>query len=387
MRVGLFHNRYRERGGEDVAFDVEVDLLSKAGHQVEVFAVDNREEIGTSAAAALRAGLRARWNPETVRRVEAFLATRALDVAHVHNFFPVLSPSLHATLHARGVPVVQTLHNYRLLCANGLMLRAGRSCEDCVARGPWNAVRHACYRGSRLQTAVWSELTALHRRRGTWRDCVDLFTVPSAFARGKLLQADIPPQRLRVLPLPVADPGPPQTVARDGALFVGRLSPEKGVDLLLQAWRRMGGYPLHIVGTGPEEPRLRALARDLPGVHFAGGLAHDAVLRAMADTAFVVLPSRWHETFGLAAVEAMACGRGVVVPRATALADLVEPGRNGLLFEMGDVGDLARACAALAGDAALARELGAQARAHYEDHFTPERCIGRFEEVLASVSR
>jgi glycosyltransferase involved in cell wall biosynthesis len=387
MRVGLFHNRYIQRGGEDIAFDFEVGLLSKAGHQVEVFTVDNREEIGASAAAALRAGLRARWNPAVVRRVEAFLSSRALDVAHVHNFFPLLSPALHATLHARHIPVVQTLHNYRLLCANGLMLRAGRSCEDCVPRGPWNAVRHACYRGSRLQTAVWSEMTALHRRRGTWRECVDLFTTPSAFARGKLLRAGIPAQRLRVLPLPVADPGPPRPVGREGALFVGRLSAEKGVDLLLQAWRRLHGYPLCIVGTGPEETRLRALARNLPGVRFAGGLPHDRVLRAMADAAFVVLPSRWHETFGLTAVEAMACGRAVVVPRPTALSDLVEPGRNGLLFDIGDVDGLARACRTLAGDGALARELGEEARAHYAECFTPERCTGAFEEVLASVMR
>jgi glycosyltransferase involved in cell wall biosynthesis len=387
MRVGLFHNRYIQRGGEDVAFDFEVDLLSKAGHQVEVFTVDNREEIGVSATAALRAGLRARWNPAAVRRVEAFLSTRALDVAHVHNFFPLLSPALHATLHAHRIPVVQTLHNYRLLCANGLMLRAGRSCEDCVARGPWNAVRHACYRGSRLQTAVWSEMTALHRRRGTWRECVELFTVPSAFARDKLLRVGIPPERLRVLPLPVADPGPPRPVDREGALFVGRLSEEKGVDLLLQAWRRLDGYPLRIVGTGPEEVRLRALAHDLPGVRFAGGLPHDRVLGAMADAAFVVLPSRWHETFGLSAVEAMACGRAVVVPRPTALSDLVESGRNGLLFDIGDIDGLAHACWTLAADGSRAREMGEQARAHYEERFTPERCAGAFEEVLALVMR
>lgn len=387
MRVGLFHNRYIQRGGEDIAFDFEVDLLSKAGHRVEVFSVDNREEIGTSAAAALRAGLRARWNPATVRRVEAFLSGRALDVAHVHNFFPLLSPSLHATLRARRVPVVQTLHNYRLLCANGLMLRAGHICEDCVARGPWNAVRHACYRGSRLQTAVWSEMTALHRRRGTWRDCVDLFTAPSAFARAKLLEAGIPAQRLSVLPLPVADPGPPRPIDREGALFVGRLSVEKGVDLLLQAWRRLDGYPLCIVGAGPEEARLRALARDLSGVRFAGRLPHDRVLAAMAEASFVVLPSRWHETFGLSAVEAMACGRAVVVPHPTALSDLVESGRNGLRFAIGDVECLARACRKLAGDGALARELGELARAHYEERFTPDCCTGAFEEALASVMR
>ncbi len=190
-----------------------------------------------------------------------------------------------------------------------------------------------------------------------------------------------------MLPLPVADPGPPRPIGREGALFVGRLSAEKGADLLLRAWRSLDGYPLRIVGAGPEEARLRALARDLPGVRFAGELSRDRVLGAMADAAFVVLPSRWHETFGLAAVEAMACGRAVVVPHPTALSDLVEPGRNGLLFDIGDVDGLARACRALAGDDALARELGEGARAHYAEHFTPERCAEALEEILASVTR
>jgi len=156
MRVGIFHNRYFERGGEDVAADAEAALLGKAGHQVHRFTADNRETLTRSPLAPVRTAFTAHWNPETPRQVDAFLDAHPVDVAHVHNFFPVLSPSLHWALARRGVPVVQTLHNYRLLCANGLFLRDGKPCEDCVTRGPWNALRHGCYRGSRAQTAVWA---------------------------------------------------------------------------------------------------------------------------------------------------------------------------------------------------------------------------------------
>ena len=183
MRVAILHNRYKHRGGEDSAVDMEAELLQKAGHRVELFTVDNAEAIGGSFLGPIRAGLRARWNSAMGERVGAYLAHHPVDVAHVHNFFPLLTPAVHAAIHDCDVPVVQTLHNYRLLCANGMFLRRERACEDCVASGPWNAVRHGCYRGSRLQTAVLAEQTAFHRRRGTWQRNVDLFTTPSAFAR------------------------------------------------------------------------------------------------------------------------------------------------------------------------------------------------------------
>jgi len=386
MRIGLFHNRYLQRGGEDVAVDLEAELLAKAGHDVHLLCVDNRTSIGSSRLGALRAGLRARWNPATVACLDSFLAEHPIDVAHVHNHFPLFSPALHVTLHARGIPVVQTLHNYRLLCANGFMLRAGRSCDECVARGPWHAVRHACYRGSRLQTLVWSEMTAAHRRRRTWHECVDLFITPSEYARRVLLATGIPRERFRVVPLPVRDPGPARPPGH-GALFVGRLSPEKGVDLLIEAWRALEGYPLCIVGSGPEESSLRARAASVAGIRFAGQLAADAVHAALREAAFVVVPSRWHENLPLALLEAQAAGRAAVVSHPSALSDLVESERTGLRFPMGDVAALAAACRRLARDAALVRALGARARAQYEARYTPARCIEQLEDALRSVTR
>jgi glycosyltransferase involved in cell wall biosynthesis len=385
VRIGIFHNRYHHRGGEDSVVEIETELLAKSGHDVRLLTVDNREEIANGLG-ALRAGLRARRNPRTRARLRRFLADGPLDVAHVHNFFPILSPALHEALHEAGVPVVQTLHNYRLLCANGMLHREGRSCEECLAAGPWHAVRHGCYRGSRLQTAVWAEMTAHHRRRGTWRSCVDLFTTPSRFARDKLLQAGLPAERLRVLPNPLLDPGPP-TQAGEGGVYVGRLSREKGVDVLLDAWRRLEDVPLSVVGSGPEQGRLRAQGASLRGVRFLGHVSRDRALRAMAAAAFVVAPSRLYEVFPMTVLEALSVGRAVVAPRHGAFSEAVEPGRTGLLYDPGDAASLAECCRALAADADRTRAMGREARSVFEESFSPQRCLERHEALFREVMR
>jgi glycosyltransferase involved in cell wall biosynthesis len=385
MRVAFFHNRYRERGGEDSAVESLCELVAKAGHEVHRFDVDNRAEI-RGPLGALRAARSARWNPRTPRRALAFLDEHRCDVAHVHNFFPLLSPSLHAALARRGVAVVQTLHNYRLLCANALLLRDGRACEECVSQGPWNAIRHGCYRGSRLQTAVWADMVAYHRRRGTWRDDVDVFTTPSAFAKRKLLGAGLPEERTLVLPNPVADPGEPGA-AGEGALYVGRLSAEKGVDLLIRAWGELAHAPLTIVGGGPEEASLRRAAAGMPGIRFLGALPRDRVLAEMAASAFVVVPSRAYEVFPMVALEAFASGRAVVAPTPGALAEIVEPSATGVHFASGDAGALAEACRGLLEDPARTRAMGEEARAVYEEQYAADRVLARLEKVYATALR
>jgi glycosyltransferase involved in cell wall biosynthesis len=384
MRIGIFHNRYLQRGGEDTASDAEAALLAKAGHTVQRFTVESRAALERGPLAKARVALAAHWNPETPPAVNAFLDAHPIDVAHVHNFFPVLSPALHWTLARRGVPVVQTLHNYRLLCANGMLQRDDRPCEDCVARGPWNAVRHGCYRGSRVQTAVWARVISEHRRRGTWHQTVALFTTPSELARRKLLQTGIAPERLVVKPNPVGDPGEPSPPG-EGAVYVGRLAREKGVDLLIEAWRQQSGAPLTIVGSGPEEERLRAQAAGIPGVRFLGAAPHDRALAAIAAAAFVVVPSRWVEVFPMAALEAFACGRAVVVPRDTALAEIVEHDRTGLHFAFGDSADLARCCRTLIDAPQRARALGEEARATFEDLYADAPALARLERVYAAA--
>jgi glycosyltransferase involved in cell wall biosynthesis len=384
VRIAIFHNRYRERGGEDTAVDGEAELLEKGGHTVVRCIVDNREEVA-SARGMLRTALRARRNPESAARAAQIADEAPLDIAHVHNFFPVLSPAVHETLSARGVPVVQTLHNYRYACANGNLLRAGRVCEECIPRGPWNAVRHGCYRGSRAQTLVWSDTVAHHRARDTWRRCVDRFVAPTAFAARVLVKAGLPRERIDVLPLVLADPGDPAPPGR-GAVYVGRLAPEKGVDLLIDAWHEQGGAPLAIVGSGPAEAELRERARGVAGVRFLGALPHGEVLRVIRDAAFAVVPSRWYEVSPFAAIEALASGRPVVTWRGGSVAELVGDGRAGLLFAALDAASVAQACARLLADPELVRRLGAQAREDYLDRHAPDVGLARRERLYAAVS-
>ncbi len=380
MEIAIFHNRYRQRGGEDRAVDLEAELLRKAGHHVHLFLVDSRSVRGPLA--ALRAGWDARWSDAMAERVAHFLDAHAVDVGHVHNFFPLLTPSVHATLGERGVPVVQTLHNYRLVCANGLFLRDGSACEECVARGPWNAVRHGCYRGSRLQTAAWARAASHHR--GRWADLVDCFVAPSEFLRRKLVETGLPADRFVVKPNAVPDPGPPRPPGR-GAVVVGRLAPEKGLHLLLEAWRELDGEPLTVVGTGPEEEKLRRVAAGVPGVRFTGELEPSRVQDELAAAAFAVAPSLCYENFPLAVAEAFAAGRPVVASHPTAMSDLVEDGRTGLLFERGNARALADACRRLVRDPDRCAVMGHEARAHYEDTLTPQRCTAQLESLYHSL--
>jgi len=383
MRIAVFHNRYLERGGEDVAVEREVEWLRKAGCQVWLFSVGNAELRGRVARA--RAALSARGSRAMVQRVERFLARHPVDLGHVHNFFPLLTPSVHAALARRGLPVVQTLHNYRLACAQGAFLRRERACEDCLGRGPWNAVRHGCWRGSRLATAVWADAIAHHRRRQTWERCVDRFVAPSAFAQRKLAEAGLDAARSVVIADPVPDPGPPAPPGR-GGVYVGRLAPEKGVRLLLEAWRALAGTPLTLVGDGPQRAELERQAADLPQVRFTGWLPADRVRAELARAAFAVAPSLCYETFGLAAAEALAAGRPLVAAHPGALAELVEPGRNGLRFASGDARSLAEACRALASDPQRAAAMGGEARLLFEERLAPDvrtdRLLALYRELV-----
>lgn len=379
-RVLVVHNRYLQRGGEDAVVEAEVELLRARGHAVDLWLRDNREVREHSRLALARDAL---WSGRALVELEARARAFAPDILHAHNLFPRISPSLYWGAARLGVPVVQTLHNFRLLCLNGLLLREGRVCEDCVGRAPLAGVMHGCYRGSRAASGVAAGSLLLHRWLGSWRHKVAGFLALTEFCRRQFIAGGLPAGKIRVKPNFVPDPGATRG-RRSGLLFVGRLAPEKGVGLLAGALERAGPVELQVIGEGPEAPALAGLR----GVRQRGPLPPDAVLEAMRGAVALVVPSLWYEGFPRVIVEAYACGLPVVASRLGSLAELVGEGQTGLLFDPGDARDLGCKLAwALAHPEDMAR-MGAEARRRYERMFAPEpnyrTLCGLYDEVLAA---
>ncbi|MDQ3982934.1 MAG: glycosyltransferase, partial [Actinomycetota bacterium] len=276
----------------------------------------------------------------------------------------------------RGVPVVQSVRNFRQFCANGLFFRDGHVCEDCVGRVPqWPGVVHRCYHSSATQSAAVVGMQTFHSLRKTWKRDVDAYVVPTRFLRDKLAEVGLDGQRIVVKPDVVVSQARHATPPRVHALFVGRLTYEKGVDTLLGAWRELPEIPLVVAGGGPEEHRLRAEVRQSEiedRVTFLGHTSHADALAAIERARFVVVPSLSYETFGRTAVEAYASGAPVLASRIGALAETVVEGETGLLFEPGDPAGLAAGARLLWARTEGTSEMAAHARARYESVYAPE---------------
>jgi glycosyltransferase involved in cell wall biosynthesis len=305
MRILKLHTHYQQPGGEDGVFGAEVALLRDKGHTVVPLTFHNKqlEDVPLLWRAAVTL-----WNREAYSRVREAIRLHQPDILHVHNTFPLASPAVIHAAKAEGVPVVMTLHNYRLLCVNALFFRQGQVCEACLGRLPWRGALYGCYRESRAASAVVAGMITLHRALGTW-NLVDRFIALTEFARQKFIEGGFPPEKISVKPNFVhPDPGPGE--GRGGyALFVGRLSPEKGLGTLLMAWERLGGkVPLKIVGDGPLAPEVQEAQKRIPGVEWLGRKAPEEVYALMGEASFLVFPSEWYETFGRVAIEAFAKG-------------------------------------------------------------------------------
>ncbi|MCZ6774706.1 MAG: glycosyltransferase family 4 protein, partial [Proteobacteria bacterium] len=270
------------------------------------------------------------------------------------------------------VPVVQTLHNYRLICPQALLLRNGRPCEKCVTGSAYHAVLYGCYRGSRLVSLVPARMVSINRRRGTWRSKVTRYIALTRFAKEKFIKGGLPADRIAVKPNFIADPAAKReagAVRREGALFVGRLSPEKGIGTLLQAWRDLA-VPLRILGDGPLADRVEQC--DNPAVKSLGWKSSSDVVAEMHCAAFLVLPSEWYEGFGMVIVEAFATALPIVASRLGAMAEVIDDSVTGLHFEPGNPADLAAKVRWAVDNPSDMRRMGENARRVYEDRYTPE---------------
>ena len=372
MRILIAHNRYRQSGGEDNVAAAEAALLRRCGHAVEQLELDNDHIQGGLAKIAAAVGsLYSLHGKATVREaIERFRP----DVVHVHNFFPSFSPAIFRACEQAGIPAVHTLHNFRIVCAGATLFRDGRVCEECLnERSSLPGARHGCYRGSRAGSAVSGLGMALHERLGTWAESVAAYIALTEFAAGKLGTWRVSRGKIVVKPNFTADHGVGEGDG-DYAVFAGRLSPEKGLQTLIEA-DAAGQLAMEVVvlGDGPMLGQVTS-ASERPGSRLKpkGRQTHAQILEFMRHARVLVLPSLWYEGLPLVLLEAFSLGLPVLGAGHGSLAELIEPGRTGMLFEPGDALDFAAKLAWFASETSDVRTMREEARARYLERYTPE---------------
>ena len=382
MRILSIHNVYQIRGGEEVSAEAEQKLLRNYGHIVDIYE-ENNDKVSNMGPAQL--ALRTLWSQEAYDTVRAKLKAQHYDVVHVQNFFPLISPSVYYAAKAENIPVVQTLRNYRLICPNALFFRDGQVCEDCIGKPiPYPGVVHSCYRNDRKASAAVASMVTGHRLARTWPRMVDRYITLTQFARNKMVEGGLPANKIVVKPNFV-DPEPQLGNGMGGyALYVGRLSVEKGLDTLIAAWQQLKTpIPLKIVGDGPLSPLVTSASQQYPCIEWLGRRPMNEVHQLMGEAHFLVFPSKWYETFGRVAVEAFATGTPVIASKIGAISEIVQAGHTGLHFTPGDPIDLARQVTWLLAHPEKYKFMRKNARKEFEEKYT---AAANYKQLMAIYS-
>jgi glycosyltransferase involved in cell wall biosynthesis len=385
MKLLILHNRYRLAGGEDRVVQAEKRLLEANGHDVVLLEEDNLR-IGNIWDTLVVAG-GAIYSFAAKKRVKTEIDRFRPDIVHVHNFFPLFSPSVYDACYSAGVPVVQTLHNYRLACPKAIPLRDGKVCEDCIGKLiPLPGVVHGCYRNSRLQSLVVATMTTLHKLRGTWHKKVDAYIALSQFQREKMIQAGLPAEKIHIKPHFVF---PPNTSGlynqgQEYLLFVGRLSEEKGIFFLIDTYiQHKISLPLKIVGDGPLRQALQQKVKQAGYenlIEFLGFQDESTVMALMMNAKLLLFPSIWYEGFPSTIAEAFASGLPVVVSKLGSMKEIVEDKVTGLHFELGNSQDLADKLNWAINHPEILEAMGKNARLVYESKYSS---AGNYKELMA----
>jgi glycosyltransferase involved in cell wall biosynthesis len=386
MKVLYIHNLYQKTGGEDLWFDSEPNLLKSYGQSRVVYQRDNRELEHYSIWQKASLFWQASWSERSFQDVAEIIRLERPDLAHVYNTQALVTPSVYYACQQADVPVVQTLPNYRLLCPAGSLSRNERICEECVDHSLWRAVRHRCYRDSAIQSASAAWMIYSHGRRGTWAKAVDAYLVATEFMRRKL-SSRLPTDKIFVKPI-WHEPDPGLRQRSDGfALFIGRLTAEKGVRTLLKAWSVLTGPPLRIVGDGPLRQEVEAVVESRTDglIKALGFRPHNQVIEELKRAAFLVLPSEWYEALPHVILEAYACGVPIIASRIGTLAEVIHDRRTGLLYKPGDQTDLASKVSWLMRHPEEGAKMGLAGRAEYEAKYTGHRNYQLLMEIYAKV--
>ncbi len=388
MKILLAHNFYKFAGGEDRVFHTEADMLEAHGHKVIRYIRDNQSIDGMDRLSLARKTL---WNADTIREVKSLIGHERPDIVHCHNTFPLISPTIYYAAIQCGVPTIQTLHNYRIICPQSYLLRDDAFCTACVGRSlPFAAIRHRCYRNSVAATATLAAMIARHWLQNTWTRKVSQYIALSAFAKKMFVRGGLPENRIHIKPNSVPDPGPLEgaTNERGGALFVGRLSPEKGIRTLLDAWRNLD-MPLDIYGEGPMAKDVHAVAN--PVIRYHGQQSQARIRDAMRRAALLVLPSIWPEGFPMVVLEAFANGLPVIGSEIGSLQEIIRSDITGQLYPPGDPAALAATVRQAIDQPGQLAAMGANAREEYMQKFAPNRnyaaLLSIYRDALAGQNK
>ncbi|OPK10877.1 glycosyltransferase family 4 protein [Pseudomonas sp. VI4.1] len=386
MRLVLAHNIYGSASpsGENQVFQTEKQLLLNYGHELQFFTRENDELHARGALGVVAGALATPWNPWMAKAILKQVKEFKPDVVHVHNTFPLISPSIFHSIGSRAARVL-TLHNYRLFCPAAIPMRDGKVCIDCFdKRSPMPAMIHGCYRGSRAATLPLALNVGIHRALGTWTHQVDAFICLSEFQRELMIEAGLPRDKVHVKPN--FYPGNPAIVAwpdrKPYIVFAGRLTPEKGVISLLRAWQAWGtaAPELRLVGDGELRPELERMAAGLP-VRFLGHVTADEAQRQIANARLQVLPSEWFEGFPMVVREAFAFGTPASVSDLGPLPSIVQHGKSGVVFQPANPQSLLQEIRAAWETPGLLEKLGRGARAEFENKYTEEANYASLMEI------
>jgi glycosyltransferase involved in cell wall biosynthesis len=386
MRILIVHNRYQQKGGEDTVVAAEDQLLRSHGHEVERFEADN-EHI-QDVFSRVQSAVRSVYSFPAKKRMHNALRELQPDIVHVHNFFPTLSPAIFIACSEARVPVVHTLHNYRIQCAAMSLYRDGHICEECVtSRSFLPGIRHACYRSSRVGSAVSGFGMALHAEMGTWSSRVSAYIALTELAAEKLGSYRIPREKIFVKPNFVVDRGVGEGQG-DYALFVGRLSPEKGIQTLIDA-DRAGLLFMDVVllGDGPMRPDVdEAAARPGSRLKVRGFVDSDQTASMMKHASVLLMPSLWYEGDPLVVIEALSLGLPVIAATVGNTARTVAANKMGLVYPPRDHAGLAGALKWYADHPQEASAMRQSARSYYLATHTPELNYRRLLQIYAHAS-
>jgi glycosyltransferase involved in cell wall biosynthesis len=372
MKILLLHNYYQFAGGEDAVVKAEKNLLEENGHDVMLLDASNHEI--TSSFEKVHAAISAIYSFSSKQRVIQAITEFQPNVVHVHNFFPLFSPAVYSACREAMVPIVQTLHNYRLLCLNAYLFREGKVCEDCLGKPiPIPGVINGCYKDSKAGSAIVATMLSTHRALQTWNKMVDSYITLTEFSRQKFIDNNLPAEKIVVKPNFIPNPGLGNGTG-NYALFVGRLSPEKGVNILLKAWKQLGNkLPLKIVGDGPLSSEVIQAAKENVSIDYLGRKSSEEVYELLKSAKFLVFPSMWYEGLPMTIIEAYATGTPVIASNLGSMSSLVKDGLTGLLFHPGNIQDLVNKIEWALINQEKITEMRLYARAEFEDKYTPEK--------------